>query len=126
MAAATTCSLRAGSEVRQKGNLATRLAIPLHRCNTPVRATAMLNVARQAVSFSDKYSTAVNNSLRSSTTIKGIFRATCLATAMLHAGIPPRTRKTATEEDRGEDNKGPDWLIKQSIARQVARECCTA
>ena len=23
--------------------------------------------------------------------------------------------------DRGEDNKGPDWLIDQSIARQVAR-----
>ena len=31
------------------------------------------------------------------------------------------TRKTATEEDRGEYNKDPDSLIKQSIARQVAR-----
>ena len=29
------------------------------------------------------------------------------------------TRKTATEEDRGEDNKDPDWLIEQSTARQV-------
>ena len=34
----------------------------------------------------------------------------------------PATRKTATEEDRGENNKDPgDWLIEQSIARQVAR-----
>ena len=32
----------------------------------------------------------------------------------------PVTRKTATEEDQGEDNKDPDWLIEQSIARQVA------
>ena len=32
----------------------------------------------------------------------------------------PATRKTATEEDRGEDNKDSDWLIEQSIARQVA------
>ena len=31
------------------------------------------------------------------------------------------TRKTATEEDRGEDNKDSDWLIEQSIARQVVR-----
>ena len=30
------------------------------------------------------------------------------------------THKTATEEDRGEDNKDPDWLMEQSIARQVA------
>ena len=30
------------------------------------------------------------------------------------------TQETATEEDRGEDNKDPDWLIEQSIARQVA------
>ena len=29
--------------------------------------------------------------------------------------IAPATRKTATEEDRGEDNKDPDWLIEQSI-----------
>ena len=39
------------------------------------------------------------------------------------------TRKTATEEDRGEDNKDPDWLIEQSIARQVAGgvlQCATA
>ena len=33
----------------------------------------------------------------------------------------PATRKTATEEDRGGDNKDPDWLIEQSIPRQVAR-----
>ena len=33
----------------------------------------------------------------------------------------PATRKTVTEEDRGEDNKDPDWLFKQSIARQVAQ-----
>ena len=41
----------------------------------------------------------------------------------------PATRKTATEEDRGEDNKDPDWLIEQSIARQVAGgvlHCATA
>ena len=25
-----------------------------------------------------------------------------------------------SEEDRGEDNKDPDWLIEQSIVRQVA------
>ena len=31
------------------------------------------------------------------------------------------THKTATEEDRGEVNKDPDWLIEQSIARQVAQ-----
>ena len=31
------------------------------------------------------------------------------------------TRKTATEEDRGEYNKDSDSLIEQSIARQVAR-----
>ena len=30
------------------------------------------------------------------------------------------THKTATEEDRGEDNKDPDWLIEQSTVRQVA------
>ena len=42
-------------------------------------------------------------------------------TGVLHSAIGlPVTRKTATEEDRGEDNKDPDWLIKQSIARQVA------
>ena len=29
--------------------------------------------------------------------------------------------QTATEEDRGEYNKDPDWLIKQSVVRQVAR-----
>ena len=28
-------------------------------------------------------------------------------------------RKTATEGDRGEDNKNPEWLTKQSIARQL-------
>ena len=33
----------------------------------------------------------------------------------------PATRKTATEEGRGEDNKDLDWLIEQSIARQIAR-----
>ena len=33
----------------------------------------------------------------------------------------PATHKTATKEDRGEDNKDPDWLIEQSIARQVAQ-----
>ena len=33
----------------------------------------------------------------------------------------PATRKPATEEDRGEDNKDPDWLIEQSIVRQVGR-----
>ena len=32
----------------------------------------------------------------------------------------PATHKTATEEDWGEDSKDPDWLIEQSIARQVA------
>ena len=32
----------------------------------------------------------------------------------------PATRKTVTEEDRGEDNKDPDWLVEQSIVRQVA------
>ena len=32
----------------------------------------------------------------------------------------PATRKTATVGDRGEDNKDPDWLIGQSIVRQVA------
>ena len=32
----------------------------------------------------------------------------------------PATRRPATEEDRGEDNKDPDWLIEQSITRQVA------
>ena len=30
------------------------------------------------------------------------------------------THKTVNKEDQGEDNKDPDWLIKQSIARQVA------
>ena len=41
---------------------------------------------------------------------------------VLHRAVGlPTTCNTATEEDRGEDNKGPDWLIKQSIARQVAR-----
>ena len=35
-------------------------------------------------------------------------------------GLGPATHQTATEEDRGEDNKDPDWLIEQSIARQVA------
>ena len=35
------------------------------------------------------------------------------------------TRKTATEEDRGEDNKDPDWFIEQSIARQIARRGVT-
>ena len=40
---------------------------------------------------------------------------------VLHCAMAlPATRKTATEEDRGEDNKDPDWLIEQSIARQVA------
>ena len=40
---------------------------------------------------------------------------------MLHCAMRlPATRKTAAEEDRGEDNKDPDWLIEQSIARQVA------
>ena len=34
----------------------------------------------------------------------------------------PATCKTTTDEDRGEDNMDPDWLIEQSIARQVARE----
>ena len=32
----------------------------------------------------------------------------------------PATHKTVTEEEQGEDNKDPDWLIEQSIARQVA------
>ena len=42
---------------------------------------------------------------------------------MLHCAMGlPATRKTAIEEDRGEDNKDPDWLSEQSIARQVARE----
>ena len=39
------------------------------------------------------------------------------------------TRKTVTEEDRGENNKDPDWLIEQSIVRQVAGgvlHCATA
>ena len=59
-----------------------------------------------------------------------IFRATCLTTfksealqlhKQLHCAMGlPATRKTATEEDRGEGNKDPDWLIEQSIARQVA------
>ena len=41
---------------------------------------------------------------------------------MLHYAVGlPATCKTATEEDRGEDNKDPDWLIEQSIARQVSR-----
>ena len=35
----------------------------------------------------------------------------------------PATRKTATEEDRGEDNKDPDWLIEQSIAGGVVTLC---
>ena len=40
---------------------------------------------------------------------------------MLHCAMRlPATRKTAAEEDRGEDNKDPDWLIEQSIVRQVA------
>ena len=35
---------------------------------------------------------------------------------MLHCAIGlPATRKTATEEDRGEDNKDPDWLIEQKV-----------
>ena len=41
----------------------------------------------------------------------------------------PATRKTATVGDRGEDNKDPDWLIGQSIVRQVAGgvlHCATA
>ena len=33
----------------------------------------------------------------------------------------PATHETATEEDWGEDNKDPDWLIKQSIANLVPR-----
>ena len=41
---------------------------------------------------------------------------------VLHCAIGgPATHKTATEEDRGEDNKNPDWLIEESIERQVAR-----
>ena len=28
----------------------------------------------------------------------------------------PATRRTAIEENRGEDNKDPDWLIERSIA----------
>ena len=32
----------------------------------------------------------------------------------------PATRKTATDEDRGDDNEDRDWLLEQSIARQVA------
>ena len=40
-------------------------------------------------------------------------------TVVLHCVMGlPATHKTATEEDRGEDS---DWLIGQSIARQVAR-----
>ena len=31
----------------------------------------------------------------------------------------PATHKTVTKEDRGEDNKNRDWLIKQSIVREV-------
>ena len=41
----------------------------------------------------------------------------------------PATRKPATEEDQGEDDKDSDWLIEQSIARQVAGgelHCATA
>ena len=35
---------------------------------------------------------------------------------MLHCALGlPATRKTATEEDRGEDNKDPDRLIEQSV-----------
>ena len=42
-------------------------------------------------------------------------------TGVLHCAMGlEATRKTATEEDQGEDNKDPDWLIEQSIARQVA------
>ena len=51
-------------------------------------------------------------------------------TGVLHCVMGlPTTRKNATEEDRGEDNKDPDWLIEQSIARQVAGgvlHCATA
>ena len=44
---------------------------------------------------------------------------------MLHCAMRlPATRKTAAEEDRGEDNKDPDWLIEQSIVRQVAGGVC--
>ena len=40
---------------------------------------------------------------------------------VLHCAMGmPATRKTVTKEDRGEDNKDPDWLIEQSIVRQVA------
>ena len=45
---------------------------------------------------------------------------------MLHDRGAVQCRKTATEEDRGEDNKDSDWLIEQSIARQVDGGCCTA
>ena len=49
-------------------------------------------------------------------------------TGVLHCAMElPATRKT--EEDRGEYNKDPDWLIEQSIARQVAGgvlHCATA
>ena len=30
--------------------------------------------------------------------------------------------ETATEGDRGEDNKDRDWLIEESIARQVNKK----
>ena len=37
----------------------------------------------------------------------------------------PATRKTATEEDRGEDNKDPDWLIEQSVWDKLLEGCYT-
>ena len=73
---------------------------------------------------------------------EAIFYATCLAkvekhsiavarTEVLHSALGlPATRKPATEEDRGEDNNDPDWLIEQSIARRQVTggvlHCATA
>ena len=49
----------------------------------------------------------------------------CLSVAVQlhehHAVGLPATCKDATKEDRGEDNKGPDWLIEQSIVSQAAQ-----
>ena len=41
----------------------------------------------------------------------------CNLTGVLHCAI---CQQPATDEDRGDNNKDPDWLIEQSIERQVA------
>ena len=40
-------------------------------------------------------------------------------------GLPATSHKPVTEEDRGEDNKDPDWLIEQSVWDKLLEGCYT-